>query len=356
MIEKAMPLSAVDVDVREFQPADAQAWERFVLEQPQGTVFHRLAWSQAVEQAYGHRPRHLTAWLGQRLVGVLPMFVVDSLLAGRVLVSLPYATYGGIVADSPPAASALLAAAQDICRDEGCQYMELRHRESRPLDLPVIDRYDTFRKMLPQRAEQIIIDLPKRTRGAARKGMELIGENPVVLGPSMLGEVFGVYALTMRRLGSPSHRKRFFTAIQQAYGGECVLAAVRHKGRTIAGVLNLVFRDEFTPYFCGSTDEGQALQANNVLYLRLMEYAVGRGLRLFDFNRSRRENSGPYNFKKHHGFDPSPLCYQVFLNKAAAMPDLTPGSSRFALAQRIWRRLPLWMTKQAGGRISKWIP
>ena len=40
------------------------------------TVFHRMAWLRAVEQAYGHQALHLTAWSAGRLVGLLPLFLI----------------------------------------------------------------------------------------------------------------------------------------------------------------------------------------------------------------------------------------------------------------------------------------
>ena len=101
---------------------------------------------------------------------------------------------------------------------------------------------------------------------------------------------------------------------------------------------------------------GKAANANNVMYLRLMEYAVQKGLRWFDFNRSRRDNRGPHAFKRYHGFEPAPLHYQVFMNKIAELPNLSPSNKKYALAGRVWKKLPLWLTGPAGSQITKWIP
>ncbi len=96
--------------------------------------------------------------------------------------------------------------------------------------------------------------------------------------------------------------------------------------------------------------------ANNVMYLKLMEYAVERGLQWFDFNRIRRDNWGPHAFKRDPGFEPAPLHYQILLNKAQELPDFSPSNRKLALAGRIWKKLPLWFTRLAGQRITKWIP
>jgi hypothetical protein len=35
---------------------------------------------------------------------------------------------------------------------------------------------------------------------------------------------------------------------------------------------------------------------------------------------------------------------------------LNPGNRKFVIAGRIWRRLPLWLTRPAGEKITQWIP
>ena len=66
----------------------------------------------------------------------------------------------------------------------------------------------------------------------------------------------------------------------------------------------------------GADERCSPLQINNFMYLSLMEEAVRRGLRLFDFGRTRKDNPGPYAFKCNQGFAPRSLPYQVLLREA----------------------------------------
>ena len=342
--------------MRAYLESDRGAWQGYVLGHALGTVFHRLEWSDAVHEAYGHRPAHLVACSAGRLTGVLPLMEVRSPLTGRAMVSVPYATYGGVLADDVETARALLSAAQGLCRRDGWRVLELRHRDESGLDLPVIDRYDTFRKQLPGDAEEVLAGLPKKARAAARKGRLELGENAVQMGSEHLGALYRLYCETVRRLGSPNYRRSLFEAMLRHYGEDCVVTLVRDGDRPVAGVMSFVFRDEITPYWCGSLDGAAARSANNVMYVHLMEYAVRRGLKWFDFNRTRRDNRGPYDFKRHHGFEPAPLRYQVWASNGGRVRNVSPSNPKFALAGRVWRRLPLWVTQVAGGQVSKWIP
>ena len=96
--------------------------------------------------------------------------------------------------------------------------------------------------------------------------------------------------------------------------------------------------------------------ATGAMYLRTMEYVVERGGRIFDLNRSRRDNSGPYQWKRHQGFEPQPLHYQIYNGGSGEMPNLTPSNRKFAIASSAWKRMPLWFTRAVGGRLTKWIP
>src|SRR6185312_4486400 len=89
----------MSVVVHELADADENAWSRYVDEHLQATFFHTLTWRDAVESAFGHRSHYLIARRDDRVVGVLPLTIVSSRLAGTILVSVPYAVYGGPLAD-----------------------------------------------------------------------------------------------------------------------------------------------------------------------------------------------------------------------------------------------------------------
>jgi len=341
------------MDIQTVEHIDPQAWDRYVLAHPHSSFFHRPTWARAVQQAYGHAPVHLAAADAGRLVGILPLMRVQSPLAGRALVSLPYATYGGILADDSDISRALLTAAQQLARDQRADYIELRHRLPSGLDLPEFGRYDTFRRELPEQSEDVLAWLPKKARAEARKAAATLTAET---GPHLLETVYALYARTLRRLGSPNYRLELFRRLRDAYGDDCLCLLIRRDVEPLAGVVSFIFRDEITPYFSGSTDAGRHLSASNLMYLRLMEHAVRRGLRWFDFNRTRRDNAGPHDFKRHHGFQPTPLHYQVSLARSQHRPEMSPSSRRFAAARQLWRRLPLWVTRPAGAYVTKWIP
>ena len=76
--------------VRTFNERDREAWDTFVSNHPYGSPFHLIAWKESIEQTFGYRPFYLLATIGDRVAGVLPLFLAKSLLTGRRLISSPF--------------------------------------------------------------------------------------------------------------------------------------------------------------------------------------------------------------------------------------------------------------------------
>ena len=128
--------------------------------------------------------------------------------------------------------------------------------------------------------------------------------------------------------------------------------AVTREGRTVASVLSFYFRDEVLPYYGGGTLEARECAANDFMYWELMRRACERGLRVFDYGRSKL-GSGSYDFKKNWGFAPQPLHYEYLLVRGKRVPDLNPMSPKYSLAVALWRRLPQPLVNAIGPHIVR---
>ena len=91
------------------------------------------------------------------------------------------------------------------------------------------------------------------------------------------------------------------------------------------------------------------------MYWCLMKESAARGMTKFDFGRSKAD-TGAYHFKRHMGFEPSPLNYQYCMFDGAKIPDVNPANPKFSLAIKTWRRLPLPVTKMIGPALVKAFP
>jgi hypothetical protein len=69
-----------------------------------------------VEKTYKHKPIYLIAKEEGEIKGVLPLFLVKSMIFGKKLVSVPFAPYGGACADNGIIENALIEEAKRITK------------------------------------------------------------------------------------------------------------------------------------------------------------------------------------------------------------------------------------------------
>ncbi|HIH96985.1 MAG TPA: hypothetical protein HA348_05870 [Thermoplasmata archaeon] len=98
---------------------DEKAWDEYVYSSNSSTFYHQIGWRNVVEKTYKHKPIYLTAKENGEIKGVLPLFLMKSIIFGKKLVSVPFAPYGGVCADNRTIADALFEEAKRIARSQG---------------------------------------------------------------------------------------------------------------------------------------------------------------------------------------------------------------------------------------------
>ena len=356
--QSAKPISAsqrLPCLVLPLAPEWHAVWEVYVTGHADGTIFHTLGWRDAVKDAFAHEDVYLLALRDNRVVGVLPLFMVASRIAGRMLVSVPYGVGGGIIADDEDAANTLFAAAKQVMTERRCVTMDLRSEKPAIASLATVDRYVGFMREMPSESRDVPAWLPRKARAAARNARDKYRVT-VSFGDQQLRDVWQLYAVSMRRLGSLCYPYVFFERLMDCTPKGHWVSVARWQGRAVGGLVTFLFKDRVIPYFIGTTPDARRCCAANLLYLSVMERGVESGYRVFDFGRSRKDNTGSYNFKRFHGFAPRPLGYQQYSAPGKRPPNLSPTNPRFRLARRIWPHLPLAVTKLLGASLAKHIP
>jgi len=316
----------------------------------QATFFHRAGWQRVLRSVFKHETHFLYAEKDDQIRGVLPLVHVNSLLFGRALVSLPFAVYGGVAASDEDAALGLEREAQQLAVRLGVDHLEMRNVQARHSDWPRQDLYVTFRKALLPDEEANMLAIPRKQRAMVRKGIKNALRSDIDSG---VDRFFALYADNVHRHGTPALPKRYFGALLKEFGPDCeVLTVSAPDGRPLSSVLSFYFRDEVLPYYAGDDLAARELAANDFKYWELMRRACARGVKVFDYGRSKR-GTGPYAFKKNWGFEPTPLQYEYCLYKRDSVPQNNPSNAKFKLMIETWRRLPLGMANWLGPMVVR---
>ena len=337
--------------VRLYAESDQKNWDAFVTHCPAATFFHLSGWKEIIGGVFGHRTYYLLAERAGAIVGVLPLAQVRSTFFGHSLVSLPFCVYGGCAAQDPEAIAVLHARAVELTNELGADYLELRNLESHEGTWAHQDLYVTFRKKILPEVEANMAAIPRKQRAMVRKGIKagLTSE----ISDDSVDRFFALYADNMHRHGTPPLPKRYFAELKRVFGRHCeVLTVLDTSGRPISGVMSFYFRNEVLPYYAGDFAEARDLAANDFKYWELMRRACERGVRVFDYGRSK-QGTGSFDFKKNWGFEPQPLHYEYSLLRSKGLPENNPLNPKYRLLIRAWRWLPKPLANWLGPHIVR---
>ena len=346
--------SSAPVVVRAFESRDAERWDRFVLQHPAGTFFHQLAWKRVLEKTFGHRAQYIYGERDGRIVAVAPVFLVSNWMVGRCLVSSPLASYGGICAEDPESEFALREFLKQQAHQQQVDYLELRNLAGGTLPEFVPNpRYSSFSLSLSNDLEVVLKSLPKDIRYMIRKAEK--SDLRVRRGPELLDQFYRLFAINMRRLGTPVFPRALFVNLLEEFGKQVDVLVVYAGSEPVASAVSFLFRDTMHPYYIGGLPVARDLAANNFLWWELIKFASQSGMSIFDFGRSKK-GTGAYAFKKKWNPKITDLDYQVFLVNRKTAPNFSPANPKFELATRVWSRLPLWLANRIGPRVVCWFP
>lgn len=364
-LSTAGPVTQAPLTVGAYQPGQHARWDAYVRQASGGTFCHLSGWLRVLERTWGHINYSLLAERGGHVVGVLPLFHVQSRIFGSMLVSTPNAVYGGIVADDEAARLALLQKAKQLAAELEVDFLELRNTPESLVSELEPERiyqgfslqdqlYVRFTHPLVADEEALLKTFPRDIRRMIRQGPkhQLTSE---VRREEALPEFYDVYATSVRNLGTPVFPLRLFAEFLREFPDACDILVIR-QGRQVAGaVLSFYFGGTVLPYYAGAYAEFYRSGINNFMYAELMRHSTARGGTRFDFGRSKR-GTGAYAFKHGWGMQAEALPYRIHLVKAPQLPNLNPTNPKFKLLIETWKKLPLGLTKLLGPPIVKYLP
>ena len=316
---------------------------------------HDAAWVSAVSLGLRQRAYLISALVGGRVAGVLPLCLVNGPLFGKFLVSLPYLNTGGVWAQNDRVATRLIDAACDLSDRLDVKYLELRHEGKFKHSKISFEREDKvhMRMELPNSSEELLARFKSKLRSQVKRSWQF-GHVAEYGGIEFLGDFYNVFTTNMRDLGTPVFPKRLFAEVINAFDGRAEFCIVRSEGRPVGGAL-IVHANGFTEVPSASCLRiFNKTNANMFMYWHLFERAIEKGSSHFDFGRSSK-NSGTHRFKAQWGAEEYPATWQYYVRNGDPTEMRADASSKQRMI-KIWQRLPVWVTKLIGPPIGRGIP
>ena len=330
-------------------------WDEYVGHHAMATAYHREQAVNIGAKAFRLRTTFLTAYDRDEIVGVLPLVEQSSRLFGRHLVSLPFMTYGGILADNTDVASKLAEHAALEAQERRLGHVELRHTHVIP-GLRYVERLDKVSMILPlpesdvALAKQLGAKLRSQIKRGERERLELVWG-----GAELIPEFFRVFAPAMHALGTPVYPRRFFEVVYDALRGVSEILIVRMDGKPQAVAFLVNHGRAMEVPWAVASPEAKHASVNMRMYWELLTRSIQKGVVAFDFGRSTVE-SGTYRFKAQWGAEPHQLHWHYWLPEGVPVPKLNQSNPKYARAAEVWRRIPLWCANLIGPYLIRNLP
>lgn len=339
--------------IRPVTDADASRWNAFVNLCEGGNFYQRFEWQAVNARSLGHRTHFLLAQRGDDVVGVFPMVHVKSLVFGHVLSSMPFVNFGGPAALDDEAEAALVRAACEYADAARCDYLEIR--ATKPLgDLRTNTDKVSMTIPLVADPDEMMRAFSAKHRANVKRALK----NELVVrsgGIELLDEFYALLSLSWKELGTPLYRRDYFADILARFGDDARIFVAYHEGRPIATAFNGYHGGTVEGMWAGIDPAFHQLQPNTVLYWEMIRDSCLRGCTAFHLGRSTKD-SGAVQFKEKWLAQPKQLYWNYHLVRAKAMPGLNPRNPKYALAIRMWQKLPMAVLRVIGPPLARVIP
>ena len=342
--------------VSELTDQDRPAWDAYVAGSPHGLPFHLSGWKDVLFKTYRYETPYLLARDGDRIVGVMPLFVIRSFLVGSALTTLP----GGLCADSEGAAVALIDEGRETARRLKVDRLVLHDtRQTWPGDLDTSSHHVAW-----------IVDLSpgmdavwKRANRDAHRQVRMGRNNDLTTRIDRTGDLVSDFHHVMSRFthqaGTPIFGQDFVESVVKAFPGSFSILGVYKDKQPLGAYFSMHLRDTSFGIWGATQREYLPLRAGYLAYWQMLQEAVQTGCNTLDMGRSPA-GSNASHFKGQWGGVSIPIYQQVASigtrREAEAIAGRVRTDSRFQRFTRIWARLPYPVTQFLGPRLRRHVP
>jgi FemAB-related protein (PEP-CTERM system-associated) len=326
--------------------SDRTLWDDFVYSN-NGTFFHSFLWGDILEKTFKYERVYIGAFDNDKLVSVLPSFLIKSRLFGNKLSSLPMTDLAGPVGKK--GIKELLDYCINLARNRKLDFIQLKTLQEIDSNFQKLENYSTFVLNIEKSPEEIWKGFDKGAvrnpiKQAEKYGLELTFATE----EEEVKNFYSLYLKTMKRLGTPPYPLSFYLNMWKELKplDKIQIMFAKYQNKMIASLILIL--DQPTAYYLSAVSEENYLflHPNHFLLFHAIESLIQKKFKTFDFGRSRTK--GVYDFKKRWGGTPAEYSYYYYFNK---QKKFSLGSYR--KYSEIWKSLPMPIVKILGPSLRR---
>jgi len=350
-------MNGAALEVRPLRAAEEGDYSAYLAAHEDASVYHTLDWRDVLRTVYGYAPHYLVARDAGHIVGVLPLMMVASPLSGRHLSALPFSHRVALLA-LPAAQPHLLAAAQQLTRECGGRYLELREDAGR-LDVagfaPAAGYWQSILDLGPP-----VEALWRQVRSSTRRNVARAERAGVTVRRAQSADdhrrFYRLMLETRRHQGTPPYPRRLFDELARQPWTRLYLADDA-QGTTLAGLCIFVHGAQALYAYGASSKRAAHLEQrpNDLLFWRVIAELRAEQASALDFGISPEHLGELRRFKENWGAVSTLLHHARWSPTGAAPQGVARGGPLATCAARVIRHTPLPLLAWAGDRFFKYF-
>jgi len=295
-------------------------WDDYVINHPDGTFYHLSCWKNIIEDSFGHQTYYMTAMEEGKIVGVLPVVFIQSKMFGRILSSMPFLNFGGVLGDNGEVENSLIQESRKLLNANSADYFEFRHTH-KVASLNHTQEHKVSMVVELQSDTEILWNgFHTKHRTDVRKALKQ--DFSIKKGSSeLLKDFYQLISRGWRDLGTPLYDFPFFERIFKFLAENVEIYVVYSDDKPVATAFNGLLNDTVEGMWTYSLPEYRNQNLNYFLYWEMIRQSGIRGYKYFHLGRSTKD-SGAVFFKKKWNAAPQQLYWQYLLPENAEPPQL----------------------------------
>lgn len=344
------------ITITELTDQDCPAWDAYVKNAAHGLPHQLSGWRQVLRRTHGYETPFLMARDGERVRGVLPIFLVRSFLVGNTAMTMP----GGLCAESDEVAAQLIARGQDIARQAKAKHLLLQDtRQAWPGDLYTTS--DHVHWIVDVRMDPD--ELWKGLDGNIRRQVRIARHNQLTAEidrtGKCLGEFYDVFSRCTHQFGTPVFGRAFLEHILETFPNGFNIALVRKGGQPIGGYFQLQMGRSVYGMWGATLREYFKQRPVYLAYWEMLSDASENGYHFLDMGRSP-SGSNASKYKGQWGGVSEPIYQQIAgivkPHAAGSQANGARTSGKYQLFMRLWPKLPLPAVQYLGPKLRRHVP
>jgi CelD/BcsL family acetyltransferase involved in cellulose biosynthesis len=323
--------------VYQIQPLQDPRWAEFVDRHPRSSVFHTVAWLEALHRTYGYQPiAYTTSPPGISLEDGLVFCRVTSWITGRRLISLPFSDHCEPLVNNASDEQVFVSALEQTLHREKLRYIEIRTTQplagAAGLCSPTQSYY---LHQVDLRADLAVLFNNSHKSSTQRKILRAEREGLICetgQSQALLDAFWNLLLITRRRHQISPQPKSWFRNLVNCFGDALQIRVAFKDKQPVASILTLRHKDTLVYKYGCSDTRFNNLGGTQLLFWRSIQEGKRDGLRVFDLGRSDCDNAGLITFKDRLGSARSTLTY---VRLSASPPSNVFGRSGAGWVGRI---------------------